>query len=279
MKRFAVVGLSMAALFCLLLTIAAGPAIAQDTAPNANGDQAQAAPSDTSAPDAAAAGGEPTPEDLSKISYVVGYQMGGSVKNAGIDVNLDELVRGIKDAVEGREGAVSEEEAMKVMTRLQGTIREKRQKEMAAQATDNQQKAEAFLAENAKAEDVKTTASGLQYKVVEEGSGPAPKDGDTVTVHYRGTLVDGKEFDSSYSRNEPATFKVGQMIPGFDEGLKLMKQGGKYQLFIPPDLGYGTRNMGPIPPNSLLKFDVELLKVEPAAESGGQDSVVLPMGQ
>ncbi|MBP9003821.1 MAG: FKBP-type peptidyl-prolyl cis-trans isomerase [Candidatus Hydrogenedentes bacterium] len=279
MKRFAVVGLSMAALFCLLLTIAAGPAIAQDTAPNANGDQAQAAPSDTSAPDAAAAGGEPTPEDLSKISYVVGYQMGGSVKNAGIDVNLDELVRGIKDAVEGREGAVSEEEAMKVMTRLQGTIREKRQKEMAAQAADNQQKAEAFLAENAKAEGVKTTASGLQYKVVEEGSGPAPKDGDTVTVHYRGTLVDGKEFDSSYSRNEPATFKVGQMIPGFDEGLKLMKQGGKYQLFIPPDLGYGTRNMGPIPPNSLLKFDVELLKVEPAAESGGQDSVVLPMGQ
>lgn len=243
---------------------------------------------DAAAPDAAvaqppadgASAGEPSKEDLAKISYVVGYQMGGSVKNAGIDVNIEELIRGIKDAVEGRDGAVSEEEAQQVMMRLQGVIREKRQQAMAAQASENKTKADSFLAENAKADGVKTTASGLQYKVVQEGNGPSPKEGDTVTVHYRGTLVDGKEFDSSYSRNEPATFQVGQMIPGFDEGLQLMKQGGKYTLYIPPDLGYGTRNMGPIPPNSLLIFDVELLKVGPAeAQSGPGDTVTLPIGQ
>ncbi len=249
----------------LAMLAAFAPAMAQDAA--VQGVAAQPAP------DAAQ---EPSAADLEKISYVVGFQMGGSVKNAGIDVNIDALIQGIKDAVEGREGKVTEDEAVQVMTRLQGVIREKRQKAMEAQMAENKQKAEAFLAENAKAEGVKTTESGLQYKVIEEGTGPSPKDGDTVTVHYRGTLVDGKEFDSSYSRNEPATFEVGQMIPGFDEGLKLMKQGGKYQLFIPPALGYGSRGNAAIPPSSLLVFDVELLKVEPA-QAG--DAVVLPVGQ
>ena len=280
MKRNAVFGLPMAVLVCFLGTVVTGLAFAQDAPPTPNAEQAQPAPATAGAQNAEGSTNEPSAEDLAKISYVVGYQMGGSVKNAGIDVNIEELIRGIKDAVEGRDGAVSEEEATQVMSRLQSTIREKRQKEMAAQADENQKKADAFLADNAKAEGVKTTASGLQYKVIQEGSGPSPKEGDTVTVHYRGTLVNGKEFDSSYSRQEPATFQVGQMIPGFDEGLQLMKQGGKYQLFIPPALGYGTRNVGPIPPNSLLVFDVELLKVEPsAAASGKDDTVVLPMGQ
>lgn len=282
MKRIAKLGLPMVVLFCLVTAMVTTVASAQDVPQASSADQTQSASADTGAQSVAGAAGEPSAEDLGKTSYVVGYQMGGSVKNAGIDVNIDELIRGIKDAVEGRDGTVSEEEAMQVMSRLQSTIREKRQKEMAAQATENQEKAYAFLSDNAKAEGVKTTASGLQYKVVQEGTGPSPKQGDTVTVHYRGTLIGGQEFDSSYSRQEPATFQVGQMIPGFDEGLQLMKQGGKYQLFIPPSLGYGTRSVGPIPPNSLLVFDVELLKIEPAAAAGDaglDNTVVLPMGQ
>lgn len=282
MKRIVKFGLPMAILFCLVAAVGTAAAFAQDVAPAPNANQAPSTSTGTETQSTAGVAGESSAEDLDKISYVVGYQMGGSVKNAGIDVNIEELIRGIKDAIEGRDGAVREEEAMEVMSRLQSTIREKRRKEMATQASENQEKADAFLSDNAKAKGIQTTASGLQYKVIQEGTGPSPKAGDTVTVHYRGTLLDGKEFDSSYSRQEPATFQVGQMIPGFDEGLQLMKQGGKYQLFIPPSLGYGTRNVGPIPPNSVLVFDVELLKVEPAAsagDAGSGNTVVLPMGQ
>lgn len=279
MKRFAVIGLPAAALLCLFLAVLTAPASAQDAASDANGGQDASTPEATS-PAGGAADNEPSVDDLAKISYVVGYQMGGSVKNAGIDVNIESLIQGIKDAVEGKKGSVSEEEFQAVMTRLQGVIRAKQQQKMAAEASENKQKADAFLAENAKAEGVKTTASGLQYKVIQEGTGASPKEGDTVTVHYRGTLLDGKEFDSSYSRNEPAMFMVGQMIPGFDEALQLMKEGGKYQLFIPPNLGYGEHSRNPIPPNSLLVFDVELLKVESAGAGDAQDNaVVLPMGQ
>jgi len=129
-------------------------------------------------------------------------------------------------------------------------------------AQDNLAKGEAFLAENATREGVTTLPSGLQYKVIEAGSGPSPKRTDQVTVHYRGTLIDGTEFDSSYSRNKPATFRLDRVIPGWTEGLQLMQQGAKWQLYIPAGLAYGESGSGArIPPNSALVFDVELIKV------------------
>jgi FKBP-type peptidyl-prolyl cis-trans isomerase FkpA len=127
--------------------------------------------------------------------------------------------------------------------------------------------AEDFLAENGKKEGVKTTASGLQYQVLTEGAGASPKADDEVTVHYKGTLLDGTVFDSSYDRKEPATFTVKQLIPGWVEALQLMKEGGKYKLFINPKLAYGDRGAGEIPPNSALIFEMELLKIKTGSPS------------
>jgi FKBP-type peptidyl-prolyl cis-trans isomerase len=136
----------------------------------------------------------------------------------------------------------------------------------AAQGDTNHRAAAKFLAENAKKPDVVTTASGLQYKVVAAGSGESPKATDEVTVNYRGTLLDGTEFDSSYKRGEPATFPVSRVIPGWTEALQLMKPGAKYQLFIPPQLAYDMRPRPPIPPGSMLLFDVELLSAKAAPQ-------------
>ena len=134
-----------------------------------------------------------------------------------------------------------------------------------------------FLAENKKKDGVKTTASGLQYKVMKDGAGAQPKETDTVTVNYRGTLINGTEFDSSYKRGQPATFPVNGVIKGWTEALQLMKPGSKYQLFIPADLAYGARAVGPdITPNSALIFEVELLEVKPAAASTGPSAPPSP---
>ena len=129
-------------------------------------------------------------------------------------------------------------------------------------AAKNLEDSKKFLAENQKKEGIKTLPSGLQYKVIAEGSGKMPKPTDDVTLHYRGTLIDGTEFDSSYQRGEPATFKVDGIIKGWTEALQLMKEGSKWQLFIPPELGYGNRSMSRIPPNSTLIFEVELISVK-----------------
>jgi FKBP-type peptidyl-prolyl cis-trans isomerase FklB len=199
-----------------------------------------------------------------KISYSLGLNVGFILMRQNVDLadlNVDTLMAGVKDSLGGKKPALSETEVREVLTAWQNAVLEK-QKGMAAK---NQADGEKFLAENKKKDGVKTTASGLQYKSLKEGNGPVPTAADTVTVNYRGTLTDGTEFDSSYKRGEPATFPLNGVIKGWTEGLQLMKKGAKYEFVIPAGLAYGERSpMSKIPPNSTLKFEVELVDVKAA---------------
>jgi FKBP-type peptidyl-prolyl cis-trans isomerase FklB len=194
-----------------------------------------------------------------KASYSFGLNIGLNVKRQNVEINPDVFMAGLKDALAGRKPLLTEQEVRETMTEFQKDMQEKQTE----QAKKNTAAGEKFLAENKTKEGVKTTASGLQYKVLKEGNGPQPKATDTVTVNYRGTLLDGTEFDSSYKRGQPATFAVGGVIKGWTEALQLMKVGSKYQLFIPSNLAYGERSPGPqIPPGSALLFEVELMDVK-----------------
>ncbi len=200
-----------------------------------------------------------------KLSYAIGMDMGGSLKRNAIEVDIDALVKGLKDALAGGKMLMTEQEQRETLIAFQKEFQAKQQEKMKAEAEKNKKEGEAFLAENKKKPGVKTLPSGLQYKVITEGKGASPKETDTVTVNYRGTLIDGTEFDSSYKRKEPATFPVKGVIKGWTEALQLMKEGAKWQLFIPPNLAYGERGAGgTIGPNATLIFEVELLKIQSA---------------
>lgn len=200
-----------------------------------------------------------------KASYSIGMNIGMNFKKQNVELNPDALLAGVKDAMSGKKPALTEAEARDVMNTWSKELAEKQK----AMADKNAADGKKFLEDNKKKEGVKATASGLQYKVLKEGNGPQPKATDTVTVDYRGTLINGSEFDSSYKRGEPATFPLNGVIKGWTEGLQLMKTGGKYQFFIPSDLAYGQRAMGPdIAPNSTLIFEVELKNVQPAPAGG-----------
>ena len=197
-----------------------------------------------------------------KINYSVGYRLGSDFQRQGVEMNSAIVQKGIDDATGGGEALMTEEEMRTVMMTMATRIKAEQMEKMKQQGAENVKAGEAFLAENAGKEGVKTTDSGLQYKVITAGAGKSPQKSDKVTVHYRGTLIDGTEFDSSYSRNEPATFGVGQVIPGWTEALQLMKEGDKWEIYIPSKLGYGERGAGAkIPPNSTLIFEVELISV------------------
>jgi FKBP-type peptidyl-prolyl cis-trans isomerase FklB len=194
-----------------------------------------------------------------KASYSFGLNIGLNMHRQNVDLNVDAFMAGLKDALAERKPLLSEQEVRETMMAFQKQLQEK-QTEMSKK---NEAAGEKFLAENKTKEGVKTTASGLQYKVLKEGNGAQPKATDTVTVNYRGTLIDGTEFDSSYKRGQPATFPVSGVIKGWTEALQLMKVGSKYQLFIPANLAYGDRSPGPqIPAGSTLIFEVELLDVK-----------------
>ncbi|MDF1577003.1 MAG: FKBP-type peptidyl-prolyl cis-trans isomerase [Desulfurivibrionaceae bacterium] len=198
-----------------------------------------------------------------EISYVVGQDIGSSLREIKSEINAAALFAGIDDSLNGREPRIGLEQA----EALKQEFTRKLQQEFAARAEEaagrNLAEGETFLAENKGKEGVVTTESGLQYIVVAEGDGPVPGKTDTVKVHYRGTLIDGTEFDSSYARGEAAVFQVGAVIPGWTEALQLMKVGSKYQLFLPPDLAYGEKQVSQeIGPNSTLIFDVELVGIE-----------------
>ena len=198
-----------------------------------------------------------------KINYSVGYRLGSDFKRQGVEMNSAIVQKGIDDATGGGEALMTEEEMRTVMVNMATRLKAEQMEKMKQQGAENSKTGEAFLAENAGKEGVKTTDSGLQYKVITAGEGKSPQKSDKVTVHYRGTLIDGTEFDSSYSRNKPATFGVGQVIPGWTEALLMMKEGDKWEIVLPSKLGYGERGAGAkIPPNSTLIFEVELISVD-----------------
>ena len=196
--------------------------------------------------------------DMEKVSYIIGTQIGSSIKTQGIEIDIEMLISGLKDALAGKELAFSEEESKQAMMVFRKRMIEKQAAERAQQAAKNQ----AFLEANKTKEGVKVLPSGLQYKVITEGTGESPKAEDKVRTHYRGRLIDGTEFDSSYKSNKPSEFPVNRVIKGWTEALQLMKVGSKWELFIPAELAYGERGQPPvIPPNATLIFEIELLDI------------------
>jgi FKBP-type peptidyl-prolyl cis-trans isomerase FklB len=199
----------------------------------------------------------------SRISYTIGVNVGQDFKAQQMDIDADVLLLGLKDSLAGKELRLTDEEMVGEIQAFQQEMQAKMEAEMAKVVTKNQEEGAAFLAENAKKEGVVVTESGLQYKVLEPGDGDSPGAADVATVHYRGTLIDGTQFDSSYDRGQPATFPVGGVIAGWTEALQLMQPGAKWQLVIPSELAYGERGAGQdIGPNATLLFDVELISVE-----------------
>lgn len=197
-----------------------------------------------------------------KVGYSLGYMMAEGNKETVQDLNLDTFEKGFRDGYEGNESALTQEQMQEVLMTYQQEQEKKFVEDMQASAEANKTKGAEFLAANAKKEGVKETASGLQYKVIEAGTGKSPKATDVVEVNYEGKLIDGTVFDSSYERGEPIEFPLNQVIAGWTEGLQLMKEGGKYEFYIPSDLAYGEAGNQGIEPNSTLIFTVELLKVK-----------------
>ena len=197
-----------------------------------------------------------------KLGYIIGMDIGKSLREQGTTVDLDSLIDAIRATYNGEALAMTTEEAGQVRKEYVEKRQAEQQAEAAAVGETNLVAGQKFLAENATKEGVQTTASGLQYKVETMGTGPKPVATDTVKVHYRGTLLDGTEFDSSYARNEPISFGLNRVIAGWTEGVQLMPVGSKFMFYIAPDLAYGEGGGGPIPPNSTLVFEVELLDIE-----------------
>ena len=201
-------------------------------------------------------------EEKDKISYSVGHQVGGDFKRQGVDLNPELFVKGVQDALSGAEPLMTEEEMRKTLVDLKRKIVAAQQGLRKREGEKNLAEGKQFLKENAKKEGVVALPSGLQYKVLAAGKGKPPNPTDNVTVHYKGTLIDGTEFDNSRPRGKPATFRVNGVIRGWTEAMQRMKPGAKWLLFIPPDLAYGDRASGRIPPNSTLIFEVELISVQ-----------------
>lgn len=200
--------------------------------------------------------------EIDTLSYSFGAQMGSNLAFAGDTLNVDALLEGLRSALLKQDLKLTDDQIMAGFNDCNQLLRAKFMEEQTRLAQENIQKGLSFLAENKSKEGVMETPSGLQYKVISEGSGEAPSASDRVKVHYRGTLLDGKEFDSSYKRGEPAIFSLDEVIPAWTEGIQLMKPGAKYELYAPSSLAYGERGFPPnIPPNSTLIFEVELLEV------------------
>jgi FKBP-type peptidyl-prolyl cis-trans isomerase FkpA len=221
----------------------------------------------------------PVPADLSsdaqKLSYSIGYDMGHQMSNGPIKdyIDVKALEKGIEEAYAGKDARLSEQQRREIQTTVRTAIQQKMMAERQEKAKANEAAGEAFLADNAKKTGVKTTASGLEYEVLTEGKGPHPTPKDNVTVNYKGTTIDGKQFDSSYDRGQPAKFLLGNVIPGWTEGVQLMSPGAKYKFYIPAKLAYGENAPPNIGPNQVLIFEVELLSIDkpeaPAAGAAG----------
>jgi FKBP-type peptidyl-prolyl cis-trans isomerase len=267
---------------CLITTLLAIRAAAQPNLPPANPATAPTPPMRLNSPMAPSA--PPTMPDKDKMSYAIGMYFGNTIKKQELNVDLDTVTTALRDVVAGRTNHMSEEEMMAVLKQLTAANRAKMQEaqreKMAKEGLENKAKGDEFLAKNAKLDGVKTLPNGLQYKVIKDGSGEMPKTNDTVTVTYRGALIDGTPFDS---RTNWATPVVGRTIKGWSEILPLMKAGSEWQVVVPPDLGYGAAGRGPkIGPSAVLVFDLELVGIgspkptaqapAPLAISGGPPS-------
>ena len=258
--------LTVLALTGALLAHAQQPSAAKPDAPAASSAPKKAGASEGEH----AAGTDAAGSQKSAASYSLGVSMGAQLRGNGVPadaVNAQRLAQGVHDALTGK-AKLTEADQNNIQALVRTSV------EGAAEA--NHQAASKFLAENGKKQGVITTASGLQYKVLAAGSGESPKANDEATVNYRGTLLDGTEFDSSYKRGQPATFQVSRVIPGWTEALQLMKPGAKYQLFIPPQLAYDLRSPPSIPAGSLLIFDVELVSVKPPEQAAAPTAPAEP---
>ncbi|MBN2315673.1 MAG: FKBP-type peptidyl-prolyl cis-trans isomerase [Sedimentisphaerales bacterium] len=196
-----------------------------------------------------------------KVSYIIGTQIAQQIKQQGVEVSFEPLALGLQDALGGKTLKMTKEEIQTVYTAFLQRMRAKQAAERQKVATENLAKGKAFLEANKTKEGVTVLPSGLQYKVIKEGTGDSPTATDKVKTHYRGRLLDGTEFDSSYKRNQPTEFAVNRVIKGWTEALQLMKTGAKWELYIPADLAYGESGRPSIPPNSVLIFEIELLEV------------------
>lgn len=258
-------------ILALALVATAGFAAAQgSSAPKKSSAQGaakttQAAPAASPTP-AAQPTATPNPNfktDKERQSYAVGMNIGESLHRQPVELDSNSLIQGLKDSMAGGKTLMTEDEAKASLTELGQQVRAKQEEKVKQAAETNKKEGEAFLAANKTKPGVVTTPSGLQYKILKEGTGPKPTAADKVVCNYKGTLINGTEFDSSYKRGQPATFPVGQVIKGWTEALQLMPVGSKWQLFIPADLAYGERGAGnDIGPDSTLIFEVELLSIE-----------------
>jgi FKBP-type peptidyl-prolyl cis-trans isomerase len=254
-----------AALFGLAYLVAGTPCVAQETKPAV----APVAPAAVSVPG--------LESQTQRVSYAIGLDLGGNFKAQEVPVDVDAFLAGLKDALAGKEPRLTQEQMQQTMMAFQQEMMAKQMSRIQKAAGDNTAKGDAFRAEQAKKDGIKSTATGLMYEVMQAGQGASPKSTDTVTVNYKGTLVDGTEFDSSYKRGEPATFQLDRVIPGWTEGLQLMNKGAKYRFIIPPDLAYGEQGAGKvIGPNATLVFEVELLDIKagdaPASDAAKPDA-------
>jgi FKBP-type peptidyl-prolyl cis-trans isomerase FklB len=252
----------------LVLLSVAGTARAADPKPAAKPAAAPtAAPAKPAAEPAKPAGPPSAGSSWSlndKAGYIIGFNLGKNLRTQEIPVTSDQLIKGLHDGLGNIAAQLSDEEIQQAMGAFQEQVAARQQEKLKVQGEKNKKEGEAFLAGNKAKAGVKTTASGLQYEVIKEGTGPTAKATDKVTVNYKGTLIDGKVFDSSYDRGQPVTFGVNQVIPGWVEALQLMKAGSKYHLVIPSSLAYGEAGAGAdIGPGSVLQFDVEVMKIEP----------------
>lgn len=196
------------------------------------------------------------------VSYLIGNDIGNSLTQIKDEVNLNLIMQGINDKLNSKDAKISRDAATPIMRRFDGYMRDKVKKAEDEKSAKNKAEGKTFLEENKSKSGVVTTASGLQYIVLSEGTGPKPKETDQVKVNYKGTLIDGTEFDNSYARGEPAQFQLNNVIKGWTEALQLMNTGSKFKIFVPSELGYGDRSAGPkIGPSSVLIFEIELLDI------------------
>ena len=234
----------------------------------------QSAPAAKTAPAAetpAPAGDAALPTQKDKLSYALGMNIGRGLHKDSVDVNPTILMRGLKDAMAGGTTLMTDEQAQATIMELQGQLRAKLEAQRKASEATNKKDGEAFLAANKTKPGVITLPSGLQYKILKEGTGTKPTPTDSVECNYKGTLINGTEFDSSYKRGQPATFPVTGVIKGWTEALQLMPVGSKWQLVLPPDLAYGARGAGDaIGPDATLVFEVELLSIAPKDQTPAQ---------